>query len=156
MCWHPHVPINISIITPGNIHYLWVECIQPSLDISGKLCLLSSCINSSSSVQVYSRTCHRSIQTFDYSGTMLDGGSLASHSSLHGGRHSSAVPCHKRSCHGCFRRPGAQGSFISVFNSLATQRCVLYTQEFFSLVCQAVVWGNLSIYCKIYQQSWKE
>ena len=36
---------------------LGVEYLQPSLDISGKLCVSSSCIRSSSSVQVPSRTC---------------------------------------------------------------------------------------------------
>ena len=67
---------------------LGVECLQMSLDISGKLCVSSSCINSSSSVQVSGRTCQRSTQTFDSGGTMLDGGSLASHSFQHVGRHS--------------------------------------------------------------------
>ena len=54
---------------------------QPSLDISGKICVSSSCISFSSSVQVSGRTCQRSTQTFDSGGTTLDGGSLASHSS---------------------------------------------------------------------------
>ena len=40
---------------------------------------------------------------------MLDGGSLASHSSQHAGRCSLVVPFSKRSHHGCFGRPGAQG-----------------------------------------------
>ena len=53
--------------------------------------------------------------------TMLDGGSLAPHSSQHVGRCSSVVPHHKRSHHGCFGRPGAQGSAISAFNPLAAQ-----------------------------------
>ena len=58
---------------------LGVECLQPFLDIWGKLCFLH-CISSSSSVQVSGRTCQRSSQTFDFGGTMLNGGSLASHS----------------------------------------------------------------------------
>ena len=70
---------------------------------------------------------------------MLDGGSLASHQSHHVGRHSSVVSCHKRSHCGCFGQPGAQGSVISAFNPLAAQQCVLHTQGFSSLVCQAVV-----------------
>ena len=41
----------------------------------------SSCISSSSSVQVPGTTCQRSNQTFDSGSTMLDGGSLAPHSS---------------------------------------------------------------------------
>ena len=51
---------------------LGVECIPPSLDVSGKLCLSSSCISSSSSVKISGRTCHRSIQTSDSSDTMLE------------------------------------------------------------------------------------
>ena len=40
----------------------------------------------------------------------------ASHSSQHVGRCSSVVSHHKRSCCGCFSRPGTQGSAISAFN----------------------------------------
>ena len=58
-----------------------------------------------------------STQTFTFGGIMLDGG----HSSQHAGRCSSAVSHHKRSCHGCFNRPGTQGSAISAFNPLAAQ-----------------------------------
>ena len=57
---------------------------------------------------------------------MLVGSSLASHSSQHLGRYSSAVSHHKRSCHGCFGRPCAQGSTISAFNHLAAQRGSLH------------------------------
>ena len=60
--------------------------------------------------QVSSQTCQRSTQTFTSGGSMLDGGSLASHSSQHAGRCSSGVLCSNRSCHGCFGRPGTQGS----------------------------------------------
>ena len=97
-------------ITSGG---LGVDCLQPSLKVSGMLCLSSSCINFSSSVQVPGRTCQRSTQTFDSDGTMLDWGSLASHSSQHVSKHSSVLSCHKRSHHGCFGRPGTQGSAIS-------------------------------------------
>ena len=58
---------------------LGFECIQTSLDISGKVCLSSFCIISFGSVHVSDRTCQRSVQTFDSSNAMLDGGSLASH-----------------------------------------------------------------------------
>ena len=98
-----------------------VECLQPSLDFSGKLCISSSSSSPSRSVQVSSRSCQQSTRTFDSHGTMLDGGSLASHSSQHVGRCSSAVSHHKKSCHGCFGRPDAQGPAISAFNPLATQ-----------------------------------
>ena len=57
---------------------------------------------------------------------MLDGGSLTSHHSQHIDSCSSVVSHHKRSHQGCFSRPCAQGSAISVFNPLAAQRCVLH------------------------------
>ena len=65
---------------------LGVECLQPSLEISGKLRVSSSSSGPSCSGQVSSRTCQRSTQTFTSGGSMLDGGSLASHSSQHAGR----------------------------------------------------------------------
>ena len=80
---------------------LGVECFQPSLDFSGKLCVSSSSSSSSCSVQVSGRTCQQSTRTFYSSGTMLDGGSLASHSSQHVCRHSVVVSHNKRSCCGC-------------------------------------------------------
>ena len=134
---------------------LGVECLQPSLDISGKLWVAPSCISSSNSVQVSGGTCQRATQTFDSGGNMLDWGSIASHSSQYVGRHSWAVSHHKRSHHGCFGRLGAQGSAISAFNPLAAQQCVLHRQRLSSSVCQAVVGGNLST-SKVYQQCWKE
>ena len=117
---------------------LGVECLQPSLEFSGKLCVSSSGSGPSCFGQVSSRTCQQSTQTFASGGSMLDGSSLASYSSQHTGRHSSAVSHCKRSHHGCFGRPGTQGSAISAFNPLAAQRCVLYRQGFSSSVCQAV------------------
>ena len=92
---------------------LGVECLQPSLEISGKLCVSSSSSGPSCSVQVSSRTCQWPTQTFTSGGSMLDGGSLASYSSQHAGRCSSAVSHHKRSRHGCLGRPGTQGSVVS-------------------------------------------
>ena len=118
---------------------LWFECLQPFLDMSGKLCVSSSCISSSGFVQVSGRTCQRSVQTFDSGGTMLDGCCLASHSSQHVGRCSLVLSYHKRSHHGCVARPCAQGSAISAYNTLAAQRCVLHRQGFSSSVCQVVV-----------------
>ena len=132
------------------------ECLQPFLDVSGKLCVSFSCISSSGSVQVSGRTCHRSTQMFDSGGTMLDGGSLDPHSSQHVGRHSSAVPHHKRSCHGCLSRPGIQGSAISAFNPLAAQQCVLCRQGFSLSVCQVVAGATGTSMSKVYQQCWKE
>ena len=63
----------------------------------------------------------------------------APHSSQHVGRHSSAVPYHKRSHHGCLSRPGIQGFAISAFNHLAAQQCVMQRQRFSSSFCQEVV-----------------
>ena len=100
----------------------------------------------SSSDQVSSRRCQLSTQTFDSGGTMLDGGTLASHHSQHVGRCSLAVYHHKRSHHGCFSRPGTQGSVISAFNLLAAQQCVLCQQGFSSSVCQGR--GNSNVYIK--------
>ena len=120
-----------------------VECLQPSLDVSGKLCVSSSCISSSSSVQVPGRTCQRSTQTFDSGGTMMDGGSLALHSSQHVGRCSLGLSHHRISLHGCFGRACAQGSAASAFNPLAAQRCML---------CRK----SQSSTSKVYQQCWKE
>ena len=88
---------------------LGVKCLQPSLEFSGKLCVSSSSSGPSCSVQVSSRTCQWSTQTFSSGGSMLDGGSLASHSSQHAGRCSLVVSHCKRSRHGCFGRPGTQG-----------------------------------------------
>ena len=143
----------------GNSTASWglgVECLQSSLEISGKLCVSSSGSGPSCSVQVSSRTCQWSTQTFASGGSMLDGGSLASHSSQDAGRCSLAVPTCKRSHHGCFGRPGTQGSAISAFNPLAAQQCVLCRQGFSSSVCQAVAGATQMSMSRVYQQCWKE
>ena len=126
---------------------LGVECLQSSLDFSGKLFVSSSGPGPSCSGQVSGRTCQQSTQTFDSSGTMLDGVSMASHSSQHVGRCFLTVSHCKRSHHGCFSRPGTQGSAISTFNPLAAQQHVLHRQGFSSSVCQAVM-GNTNVYIK--------
>ena len=109
--------LGISTTSRG----LGVECLQPSLDVSGKLCVSSSCISSSGSVQVSGGTCPRSTQMVDSGGAMLDEGSLAPHSSQHVGRHSLVVSHDKRSHCGCLSRPHTQGSAISTYNPLAAQ-----------------------------------
>ena len=86
-----------------------VECFQPSLDISGKLLVSFSNLSSPASTQVPEKTCHRSAQTSNSSGTLLYGGSLASYSSQYIGRHSSLVSYHKGPCQGCLSRLGSQG-----------------------------------------------
>ena len=132
---------------------LWVECLQSSLDFSGKLYVSSS---SSSSVHISCRTCQWSTETFDSGGTMLDGDSLASHSSQHVGRCSFTVSHYKRSCCGCFGRPGIQGCVISACNPLAAQQCVLCRQGFSSSFCQAVAGATQTSTSKVYQKCWKE
>ena len=124
---------------------LQVECIQPSLAVLGELYVSSSSIKFAGSVQVSSRTCHKLIQTSQSSGSLLDGGSLASHSSQHVGRCSSSVSHHKGSCCGCFGRPGTQESTMPAFNPLAAQRCVLYRQGSL-LGLSGGGWGDSSIY----------
>ena len=54
--------------TSGGVGF---ECLQPSLYISGKLCVSSSCLSSSSSDHVSGGTCQRSTQMFDSGGTMF-------------------------------------------------------------------------------------
>ena len=108
----------LVLLHPGNSttsRGLGVECLQPSLDISGKLCLSTSYISSSSSVHVSGKTCQRSTHTSDSGGTILNGGSLVSHSSQHVGRHSSVLSHHKRFPYGCFSRACAQASVTSAF-----------------------------------------
>ena len=51
--------LGISTTSGG----LGVECLQPSLDVSGKLCVSSTHISLSSSVQVSGSACQRSTQT---------------------------------------------------------------------------------------------
>ena len=158
-CWHLLILLNASIISLWKLHCLWGpggECLQPSLEISGKLRVSSSSSGPSCSVQVSSRTCQWSTQTFTSGGSMLDGGSLASHSSQHAGRCSSAVSRRKRSRHGCLGRPGTQGSVVSAFNPLAAQQCVLHQQGFSSLVCQAVAGATQMSTSRVYQQCWRE
>ena len=85
--WHPHVPINVSTFTSWKGHTsrgLGVEKFQPSVEISGEL-YVSSCFGSPGSIQVPGRTCYRAIHTSVSDCTLLDGSSLASHSSQHVG-----------------------------------------------------------------------
>ena len=155
ICYHS-MPVLLHLGISTTSGDLGVECLQPSLGVSGKLCVSFSHISYLSSVQVSGRTCQRSTQTFDSGGTMSNGGSLASHSSQHVCRHFSVVSHHKRSHCGCFSRPCAQGSAISAFNPLTAQRCVLCRQGFSTSICQAVLGATEASMSKVYQQCWKE
>ena len=68
-----------------------VEHFQSSLDLSGELCISSSCNSYPRSVEVSSRTCHKSTQNSNSSCTLLDVGFFTSHSSQHVGRYSLLV-----------------------------------------------------------------
>ena len=79
--------------------------------------------------------CHKSIKTSHSSGSLLDAGSLTSHSCQHVGRCPTLISHCKVFCHGCFSSPGAQGDF----NPLTAHKYVSQRQGFFSSVCQAIV-----------------
>ena len=133
-CWHLLILLNVSSLHHGNSTTsgsLGIECLQPSLDFSGKLFFSFSCSSSSSSIRISGRTCQWSTQTFDSGGAILDGGSLAAHHSQHVGRHYSVVSHGTRSHHGCFSRLGTQGSAVSAFNPLAAVMCVTETGVLF-------------------------
>ena len=118
---------SMSALLDATSRNLGVECFQPSMDISDELCN-SSCLGSPSSVQVSGRTCHKSIQNCNSGYSLLDGGSLASHSSQNFGRHYLMVFCHKRL--------GAQGYEITAFNPLPAQRHLLQRHGFSNAICQ--------------------
>ena len=84
-CWHLLILLNASIISLWKLHCplgaLGLNAFSHPLKFSGKLCVSSSGSSPSCSVQVSGRTCQWSTQTFTSGGTMLDGSSLASHSS---------------------------------------------------------------------------
>ena len=73
---------------------------------------------------------------------------LDSHSSQHVGRHSSAVPHHKRSHCECLSGPGAQGSAISAFNPLGLSVMFVMQTRVLFLSLSGSGGGNSSIYIK--------
>ena len=127
---------------------LGVECLQPSLEISGKLCVSFSGSGPSCSVQVSSRTCQWSTQMFTSGVSMLDGGSLASHSSQHAGRCSLAVPSSKRSHHGCSVGQVLKGlQYLHLTLWLLSDVCYA-GQEFLFLSLSGSGRGNSNVYIK--------
>ena len=116
----------------------------------------SYCISSSSFLQVSGRTCHKSIETFNSGGTMLDTGSLSSQSSQHVGRCCWVMSCCKGSDCGCLGIPDGQESAISAFSPLAAWGYVLHRQGFSSYEYQAVVGATIASTVKVYQQWCKE
>ena len=133
------MPAFLHLVKPTTSGSLGIKCFQSSLDISGELYISFSCISSPGSVQVCGRVCHSSIHTTNSSGTILDGGSSAFHSSQHVRRHSSSVSYHKRSHQGCLSRVMAQGFARIAFNPLAAQRYVVQTRVL--LFCQSDSFG---------------
>ena len=114
---------------------LGVECFQPSLAIWSKLCFSSSCISSPGFWQNTLWVNSDFLFWWHFVGWRLLG-----------------FPClwaywktflisdpPWRPHHGSFSRLGAEGSAVTAFNPLATQRCMFCSQVFSSLVCQAVV-----------------
>ena len=107
---------------PSTSGGLGTECFQPSLGLSDKLCISSSTFSCPGSIHVPGGTCHQSIQTSCFCGTLFHRGSLASHTSQHVGGHSTSVSYHKGPCHGCLSRLGPQGSAVTAFTPFAVQR----------------------------------
>ena len=56
---------------------------------------------------------------------------MASYSSQHVGILSSLLSYCTKSCHGCFSRPGAQGSAITAFNPGCSEICVVQIRVLF-------------------------
>ena len=113
ICWYPSVPLKVSIITLlhlGNTTAsgdLGVACLYPSLDISGKLCLSPPALVPLFLYMLLEEHVKGQFRVLILVAHLLDGGSLVSHSSLCGDRHSLAQSHHKRSHCGCFSMPYA-------------------------------------------------
>ena len=104
--------IGISTTSGG----LRVECLQPSMDVSGRLHVSSSSISSSGFVQVSGRIC----QLILVAPCWMEAPWLPTVLNMLT-KCSSEVP-HLKRCHcGCLGGPGAQGSAIFLFNPLAAQ-----------------------------------
>ena len=121
---------------------LGVECLQPSLDLSGKLCVSSSSSGPSCSVKVSSRTCQQSTQTFEFlvAPCWMEAPWLPTIPNMLADvphwqcpiikdliMDVSVGPCSSRVCDIC------------ILTLWQLQQCVLHQQEFSSLVFQVVV-----------------
>ena len=110
---------------------LGVECLQPSLEVLGKLQISSSGISSPSFVHISDRQWNRSIQTSNSSHILLNGWSFTS--TPHVGRHFLLMSHCKRSHLGYFGRLSVKGSATAALNPLATQTCCTDKGFFFNL-----------------------
>ena len=147
ICWHPHIPISVIIITSGKSSTsgsLWAEHFQPSLGVLGEVCISFSCISSLSSAQVSCRRCCRSAHIYNSSCTLFDGGSMASQNSQLD-RHFPLLSYHRRSHQGCISRHGAPGSAITALIPLAAQE-ICCTDKGSSRVLSAIDRDNSSGY----------
>ena len=135
---------------------LGVECFQPPLYTSGELCVSSYSFSFPGPSHISGRMCHRSIQTFYSSGTLLDWAPwlLTVLNTLAGFPFWCSII--KQPHHGCLNWLGAEGYAITAYKPLATERCVLCRQGFSSSVCLAVVGMTQECTINVYQQSWKE
>ena len=125
-----------------------VQCLRPSLEIEISYVFPPPVLVPLVLSKFLAEHVNSPTQTFTSGGSMLDGGSLASHSSHHAGRCSSAVPSCKRYHRGCFGRPGAQGSVKSAFNLWLLSNVCYADRGFSSSVCQAVAGGNSKVCVK--------
>ena len=135
-----------KLITFGN---LGVEWFQSSLEISGELYISSSYVSSPSFVQVGDRTYRRSLPTSNSIHTLLDGGSLASHSSQYTRKHSSCVLSKKISPR-MFSLDWMLMGLPSLHWTLLLLRVMLNIQGLSSSVCQAVVGMAQASTAKVY------
>ena len=129
--WHPHIPMPVLLhlgesATSGS---LGVEHFQPFLDVSG---------NFLSTVKVSDRTYQMPIQTSNSICTLVDGGSLASHSSQYVGRCLSSESHCKRFCQGCLLGWMLKGLW-SLHLFLCLLEDVLTREGFSTSFCKAVV-----------------
>ena len=159
-CWHPPVPLNPSIITTWNLHYLWgswgwmpsnhpwtlqVSYVFPPPALVPLVLskFLAQVVKGELRHLILVAPCWMEAPWFPTVLNMLADILWQ-------------CPHHKRSCHGCFGRPGAQGSAVSAFNPLAAQQCVLCRQGLSSSFCQVVVGATWVSTSKVYKQCWKE
>ena len=140
-CWHPHMPISVSITTPWSICYLW-ECwgefFQPSLEVLGEVGIFSYSIGSNSYVQGLTERITGQFRLLILvvpcwmEPLLLFVLSLVKH----------VLPWWPmiKFCCGCFSRLVIRGSAIIAFDHFIAQRHVLQDQWFSFPIYQAVAW----------------
>ena len=124
LCWDTvHLSVSLPPDKLADIQQLALSLLQtPHVTVCKVMFFLGKvnfCTNGHSQLHHLCCVIQSDILSVYHSPTQLF--SWASHSSQHAGRCSSAVSHRKRSCCGCFGRPGAQGSVISAFNPFAAQ-----------------------------------